>query len=100
MLVKPNLDVLLHDPERGLENKFILVTLATKRARQINDGSAPLVEVDSKKPVTIAIHEIYYGKVRVKQHSSPRALPVNTEDSEAAALAAALGTPGGLDGAL
>ena len=77
MLVEPNLDVMLHDSEIGLKNKFVLVTLALKRARQLNDGSPPLVEVDAKKPVTVALHEIYNNK--------------------AAALAAALGTPQLLD---
>ncbi len=97
MLVEPNLDVMLHDKEIGLKNKFVLVTLALKRARQLNDGSPPLVDVDAKKPVTIALHEIYHNKVRIRQGESDTTHRVSHEDAQAAALAAALGTPQLLD---
>lgn len=92
MLVEPNLDVMLHDQRIGLKNKFVLVTLALKRARQLNDGSPPLVDVDSKKPVTIALHEIYNNKVRIRSGETESASKVSHEDAQAAALAAALGT--------
>jgi len=44
-------------------NRFELVLLATKRARQITRGSPPLVEVDNDKPTVIALREIATGKV-------------------------------------
>ena len=97
MLVEPNLDVMLHDSEIGLKNKFVLVTLALKRARQLNDGSPPLVDVDARKPVTVALHEIYNNKVRIRDGESEAAPRVSHEDAQAAALAAALGTPQLLD---
>lgn len=97
MLVEPNLDVMLHDKEIGLKNKFVLVTLALKRARQLNDGSPPLVDVDAKKPVTVALHEIYHNKVRIRKGEGDSTHRVSHEDAQAAALAAALGTPQLLD---
>lgn len=93
MLVEPNIDVMLHDQEKGLKNKFVLVTLALKRARQLNDGSPALVTVDAKKPVTVALHEIYQNKVRIRDtevEATPQGL--SDQDAQAAALAAALGT--------
>ena len=94
MLVEPNLDVMLHDKEIGLKNKFVLVTLALKRARQLNDGSPSLVDIDAKKPVTMALHEIYHNKVRIRQGEGGETTHrVSHEDAQAAALAAALGTP-------
>ncbi|MCA9793289.1 MAG: DNA-directed RNA polymerase subunit omega [Candidatus Eremiobacteraeota bacterium] len=93
MLVDPNLDVMLHDKERGLRNKFALVTLTLKRARQINDGSPILVETPAKKPVSIALHEIYQSKVRIRDKSDEPQATLSQEDAQAAALAAALGTP-------
>ena len=39
-------------------NRFELVRLATKRARQITRGSTPLVEVENDKPTVIALREI------------------------------------------
>ncbi|MBS2034762.1 DNA-directed RNA polymerase subunit omega [bacterium] len=63
MLVEPNLDVMLHDKRVG--NKFALVTLALKRARQINDGSPALVALQSlKKPVSQALEEIMAYQVK------------------------------------
>ncbi|GAA0114387.1 DNA-directed RNA polymerase subunit omega [Clostridium senegalense] len=41
-----------------VENRYSLVVAASKRARQIIDGSEPLIETESTKPVTIAIKEI------------------------------------------
>lgn len=62
MLVEPNLDVMLHDKRVG--NKFALVTLALKRARQINDGSPALIPMQTlKKPVSQALEEIMAHQV-------------------------------------
>ncbi|NEU03281.1 MULTISPECIES: DNA-directed RNA polymerase subunit omega [Clostridium] len=41
-----------------VENRYSLVVATSKRARQIIDGSEPLIETESTKPVTIAIKEI------------------------------------------
>jgi DNA-directed RNA polymerase subunit omega len=44
-------------------NRFELVLLATKRARQITRGSTPLVEVENDKPTVIALREIAAEKI-------------------------------------
>lgn len=45
-------------------SKYTLVVLAAKRAREINLGSIPLVDMpDSNKAVSIATQEIYEDKV-------------------------------------
>lgn len=51
---------MLHDKRVG--NKFALVTLALKReARQINDGSGPLIVMHGlKKPVSRPLEEIFH----------------------------------------
>ena len=41
-----------------VHDRYSLVMLTSKRARQIIDGSMPQVDVDSKKPLTIAINEV------------------------------------------
>ena len=46
-----------------ITNRFELVLLATKRARQITRGSTPLVEVENDKPTVIALREIATGKI-------------------------------------
>jgi len=44
-------------------NRFELVLLATKRARQIIRGATPLVEIENDKPTVIALREIAEGKI-------------------------------------
>ncbi len=45
------------------ESRYTLVMVAAKRARQIVDGSTPMTESKSNKPVLIALDEIEEGKV-------------------------------------
>ncbi len=44
-------------------NRFDLVLLASKRARQIAMGSLPLVDDENDKPTVIALREIAEGKM-------------------------------------
>lgn len=46
-----------------VHDRYSLVILTSKRARQIIDGSKPEVEVPSHKPLTIAINEIDQDKI-------------------------------------
>ena len=46
-----------------VDNRYSLVTVTAKRARQIIDGAVPLVSISSLKPLTIAINEIFTGEV-------------------------------------
>lgn len=45
------------------ENRYTLVMVAAKRARQIIDGSEPKLESKFNKPVTIALDEITNGLI-------------------------------------
>ena len=44
-----------------VDNRFQLVLVASKRARQIAMGSTPLVSVDNDKPTVLALREIAEG---------------------------------------
>ena len=46
-----------------LSNRYLLVVLAARRARQINRGAAPQVESKQKKPTSVALEEIAQAKV-------------------------------------
>lgn len=46
-----------------VDNRYALVVVASKRARQLVAGEKKLIDIDSNKPVTIAINEINEGKV-------------------------------------
>ena len=44
-------------------SRYAVVVAAAERAKQIKDGSPPLVEITSQNPLTIALAEIAQGKV-------------------------------------
>ena len=55
--------VTIEDCLDNVDNRFQLVLVATKRARQILLGSEPMVEVDKDKPTVTALREIADGLV-------------------------------------
>ena len=55
--------ITVEDCIEKVSNRFELVLVATKRARQITRGSTPLVEIDNDKPTVIALREIASGKI-------------------------------------
>ena len=67
MQVHPSLDDLLDK----VESKFALVTIISKRAKQLNNGVRNLVGSTSQKPVTVAMEEIAAGKVTQKRSATP-----------------------------
>ena len=66
-MIKPSLEELLAQ----VDNKYALVIIAAKRARQIKEGMLPLVDIDSTNPVTIALEEIATGKIRYEEPQTP-----------------------------
>jgi len=49
------------------KSKYKLVIGAALRAKQIKEGAEPLAESPhSKKPIGIALEEIYEGKIEIK----------------------------------
>ena len=46
-----------------VNNRFELVLMATKRARQLANGAEPLVESTNDKPTVLSLREIAEGKV-------------------------------------
>jgi DNA-directed RNA polymerase subunit omega len=54
-----------------VSNRYLLVVLAAKRARQINRGAACRVDTRHKKPTSVALEEIAAAKIeyRVKDES-------------------------------
>jgi DNA-directed RNA polymerase subunit omega len=52
-----------------VDNRFELVLMATKRARQLANGADPLVDASNDKPTVLALREIAMRKVRAAQES-------------------------------
>jgi DNA-directed RNA polymerase subunit omega len=64
--------------EKSLEkvsNRYLLVVLAAKRARQLNRGAAAQIETKQKKPTSVALEEIADAKVgyRLKEDDTTKA---------------------------
>ena len=54
-----------------VHNRYSLVVLAAKRAKQIKEGAPLLIETSSTNPLTIALEEIAVGKVTFTEAVEP-----------------------------
>ena len=55
--------ITVEDCLENVDNRFELVLLASRRARQILTGADPLVPEDNDKPTVIALREIAAGLI-------------------------------------
>lgn len=51
--------------EKVVNSRYSIVLATAKRARQIIDGSEPMVTPNCPKPLSIAIDELYQSKVKI-----------------------------------
>lgn len=58
-MINPSVTDLL----KKVDNRYRLVTVTSRRARQIIDGHEMLVDGDKDKPLTTAIDEVDEGKI-------------------------------------
>jgi DNA-directed RNA polymerase subunit omega len=58
-----------------VSNRYLLVVLAAKRARQLNRGAIAQVETKRKKPTSTALEEIAQAKIgyRVREEDPNKA---------------------------
>jgi DNA-directed RNA polymerase subunit omega len=63
-LIYPEGDVL----KERVRNRYSLVVLASKRAKQIKEGAPVLIDTSSTNHLTIALEEIAAGKVSFSEH--------------------------------
>ena len=68
----------------NVENRFQLVLVAAKRARELSNGADALVPTDNDKPTVIALREIAEG------HVSKDILKQRDQDYQASSLDLAL----------
>ena len=54
-----------------VSSRYSIVMATAHRARQIVDGDEPLIDdVDDRKALSIAVDEVYQGKVRILPEST------------------------------
>jgi DNA-directed RNA polymerase subunit omega len=47
-----------------VDNRFALVLLGAKRARQLMAGARPIIEISKNKPPVLALREVATGRVK------------------------------------
>ena len=48
-----------------VNSRYSIVIATARRARQLINGAAPMVEVSYQKPLSIAVEELYQSKVKI-----------------------------------
>ncbi|MBR1391845.1 MAG: DNA-directed RNA polymerase subunit omega [Lachnospiraceae bacterium] len=56
--------------EPVVNSRYSIVIAASKRARQLIAGDDPLVDGRGKKPLSIAVEELYRGNVKIMGEDS------------------------------
>ena len=64
MLIDPPIGELL----QKVDCRYTLAVEASKRARELIDGSAPLIDTKETKPLSIAIEEINHGLITYERN--------------------------------
>jgi DNA-directed RNA polymerase subunit omega len=64
-----------------VDNRFQLVLVATKRARQLAKGAQPFVDWENDKPTVVALREI------AEKFVTPKILDERPEETESEAIA-------------
>lgn len=61
-----------------IDSKFRLALLSAKRAKQLVNGSRKKIDMIAENPLTIAIEEVYQGKIKYKILSEDEMERLNT----------------------
>lgn len=69
--------------EPVVNSRYSIVMAAAKRARQIIGGDEPLASADCNKPFSIAVEELYEGKVKIIGDGEETLEIEEAEDTEA-----------------
>lgn len=63
------MEVVNSEVEQGeqpvVQSRYSIVLATAKRARQIVAGEQPLINGKGKKPLSIAVEELYKGKIKI-----------------------------------
>ena len=83
--------ITVEDCMTNVDNRFDLVLLASRRARQLVNGVDPLVPWENDKPTVVALREIAEGLISEETVAEPEESVDSIDDELAAALAGELG---------
>ena len=80
--------ITVEDCLERVDNRFELVLMATRRARQIANGADPLVDWENDKPTVVALREIADGEINARTLEELERREQEILDQEAIAEAA------------
>ncbi|HAT40929.1 MAG TPA: DNA-directed RNA polymerase subunit omega [Rheinheimera sp.] len=85
--------VTVEDAVNKIGNRFDLILVASRRARQISvEGKEPMVDIENDKPTVLALREIEKGYITADiLDQQERREQLQQEASEMAAVAAIIG---------
>ena len=83
--------ITVEDCMGNLDNRFDLVLIAAKRARQLSNGVDPLLPWENDKPTVVALREIADGLITRDILTQEEETEESIDDELAAALAGELG---------
>jgi DNA-directed RNA polymerase subunit omega len=83
--------ITVQDCLENVDNRFDLVLLASRRARQLVNGVDPLVPWENDKATVVALREIAEGLVSEETLAEPEETKDSIDEELAAALAGELG---------
>ena len=72
--------VTVEDCLDNVDNRFQLVQVATKRARQLANGTEPMIEWENDKPTVVALREIAEGLIDRSILDAKAAAPESTTE--------------------
>ena len=73
--------------DNSMLSRYTIIIAAAKRARQLVDGSEPLVNnIKVDKPVSIAVNELYNSKIKIISHNPDAEEAVLAEAAESQEL--------------
>ena len=84
--------ITVEDCLENLDNRFDLVLMAAKRARQLSNGVDPLLPWENDKPTVVALREIADGLITRDILTVQEETEESIDDELAAALAGDLGS--------
>ncbi len=59
--------ITIEDCLKRVKNRFLLVNMASKRVRQIREGSEYLVSSPKNEDIVVALREVAAGKITIKE---------------------------------
>ena len=66
---------------KDVDSKFRFITVASQRAKQIQNGAKPRVESKTRKPTRVAIEEVMANAISWEMREEVKPVPVIEEQS-------------------